>query len=30
MTAKDTALELLAKTALFGSLEEADRRAVLQ
>lgn len=30
MTAKDTATELLSRTALFGSLEEADRRAVVQ
>lgn len=30
MTAKDTASELLSRTALFGSLEEADRRAVVQ
>ncbi len=29
MSAKDEALELLAQTALFGSLEDADRQAVL-
>lgn len=30
MTSKDTTLELLSKTALFGSLEEGDRRAIAQ
>lgn len=30
MTAKDACLEMLGRTALFGALEEADRRVVLQ
>lgn len=30
MTAKDNAIDVLARTALFGALEEADRRAVVQ
>jgi CRP-like cAMP-binding protein len=30
MTAKDHAIDVLARTALFGALEEADRRAVVQ